>query len=124
MASFLIVDDAKIMRLNIKNILLKLGHTVVAQATNGYEAIEKYKTFKPDMVTMDITMPQNQGIVDGIVAVKQIKDYDANAKIIMITSHGEENNVIRAIKNGAANYILKPVDPNRLNDVINKVAKS
>jgi two-component system chemotaxis response regulator CheY len=97
MANVLIVDDAKIMRLNLKIILEKLGHQVVSEAQNGFEAIEKYKVTKPDFVTMDVTMPSINGINDGIDAVGEIIKYDKDAKIIMVTSHGEQDKVIKAI---------------------------
>ncbi|MCK5111519.1 MAG: response regulator [Arcobacteraceae bacterium] len=122
MANILVVDDAKIMRANIKSMLTHLGHTVAGEAENGYEAIEQYKLFKPDLVTMDITMPNYEGIADGIEAVKHIIEFDSNAKIIMITSHGEQDKVIRAIQNGASNYILKPLQIDKLEEIINKLS--
>ena len=121
MAKILIVDDAKIMRANLKNMLVHLEHNVIGEAENGYQAIEKYKLFKPDIVTMDITMPSTNGIENGIDAVKHIIDFDENAKIIMITSHGEQDKVIKAIQNGASNYILKPLKIEKLEEIINKL---
>ena len=121
MANVLIVDDANIMRLNIKNMLIKLGHTVIGEASSGFEAIEQYKVLKPDIVTMDITMPQDQGVKDGIESVKRIIEYDSHAKIIMITSHGEQDKVIRAVQEGASNYLLKPVKIEKLEQVIKSV---
>ncbi len=121
MANILVVDDAKIMRANIKKMLEHLGHTVTGEAGNGFEAIEQYKRFKPDFVTMDITMPNFEGIADGIEAVKHIIAFDSNAKIIMITSHGEQDKVIKAIQNGASNYILKPLQIDKLEEIINKL---
>lgn len=121
MATALVVDDAKIMRLNIKNMLESLGHQVIGEAENGFEAIEKYKVLKPDFVTMDITMPIAHGIKDGIEAVSRIVDFDVNAKVIIISSHGEQDKVIEAIKNGATNYLLKPVKIEKLKDIILKV---
>ncbi len=122
MANILIVDDAKIMRANIKKMLNHLEHTVIGEAANGYEAIEQYKLLKPDLVTMDITMPNYEGVEDGIEAVKQITSFDSSAKIIMITSHGEQDKVIKAIQNGASNYVLKPLQIDKLKDVINKLS--
>lgn len=121
MAKILIVDDAKIMRIQIKKILEGLGHTVVGEAASGYEAIDKYKLLKPDLVTMDITMPAIQGIADGIEAVSEIIAIDKTAKIIMITSHGEQDKVIKAIQNGASNYMLKPLQQDKLKDIIDKL---
>ena len=121
MANVLIVDDAKIMRLNLKIMLEKLGHQVISEAQNGFEAIDKYKVTKPDFVTMDVTMPSINGINDGIDAVGEIIKYDKDAKIIMVTSHGEQDKVIKAIQNGASNYVLKPIKQDKLEEIINKL---
>jgi two-component system chemotaxis response regulator CheY len=121
MAKVLIVDDAKIMRISIRKIIEKLGHIVVGEASSGYTGIQQYKLLKPDFVTMDITMPAEQGIEDGIEAVKQIIEFDKMAKIIMITSHGEQEKVIKAIQNGASNYMLKPLQAEKLKEIINKL---
>ncbi len=121
MANVLIVDDAKIMRMNIKNVLEKLGHTVVGEADSGYKGIEEYKKCMPDFVTMDITMPEINGIKDGIDAVTKIKEYNKGAQVIMVTSHGEEKKVRQAIKAGAKNYILKPINAPSLEKVIKKL---
>jgi two-component system chemotaxis response regulator CheY len=121
MAKILIVDDAKIMRMSIKNMLTDLGHKVIGEADSGYRAIQEYKNLKPDIVTMDITMPQENDIADGIEAVKQIMAFDKNAKIVMITSHGEQEKVIKAIQSGASNYLLKPLNIDRLKEVIDKL---
>jgi two-component system chemotaxis response regulator CheY len=121
MAKILVVDDAKIMRANIKKMLEELGHTITGEAEDGLKAIEQYKVFKPDIVTMDITMPPNGEINDGIDAVKGILAYDPGAVIMMITSHGEQDKVIKAIKAGAKNYILKPLKIDKLDEVINKL---
>jgi two-component system chemotaxis response regulator CheY len=120
MATVLIVDDAKVMRINIRKMLEELGHEVVAEAETGYRGIEKYKEELPDIVTMDITMPAEQGIADGIEAAKGIIDFHPAAKIIMVTSHGEQDKVIRAIQQGASNYLLKPIQIEKLEEVINK----
>jgi len=121
MAKVLIVDDAKIMRITIRKIIEGLGHTVIAEASSGYEGVEQYKLLKPDFVTMDITMPAEQGIADGIEAVREIMKIDKSAKIIMITSHGEQNKVIQAIQSGASNYMLKPLQSEKLAEIISKL---
>ena len=121
MAKVLVVDDAKIMRTNIKGMLINLGHTIVGEAENGYEGISKYKVLQPDIVMMDITMPIYNEIKDGIDAVKHIINYDQNAKVIMVTSHGEQDKVIRAIQNGASNYLLKPLKLDKLEETIDKL---
>ena len=121
MANVLVVDDAKIIRMKLKALFEELGHTVVGDAANGYEGIEMYKKTKPDLVTMDITMPGEQGIADGIEAVKHIVEFDSNAKVIMVTSHGEQDKVIKAIQSGASNYILKPITKDKLTEVLKKM---
>jgi len=121
MASFLIVDDIAIMRFTIKKHLLSLGHKVVAEAANGYEAIKYYKLYKPDIVTMDITMPGENNIKNGIEALVEIKKIDTDAKVIMITSHGEEKLVIEAITKGAKGYILKPITEEKIANVLKSV---
>jgi len=120
MAKVLVADDAKIMRMNIGNMLKKLGHEVIAEAPNGYMSIQMYKKHIPDLVTMDITMPAENGIENGIDAVKAIKEEFPNAKIIMVTSHGEQDKVIKAIQSGASNYLLKPIQIDKLQEIISK----
>ena len=121
MAKVLIVDDAAIMRINIKKMLEKMGHEVISEAENGFVAIDKYKLLHPDFVTMDITMPSVNDVHDGIDATTEIVKYDNQAKIIMVTSHGEQDKVIRAIQNGASNYILKPIKYEKLEEAVNKL---
>ena len=123
MAKVLIVDDAKIMRMNISKMLKELNHTIVAEAASGYEAIEAYKKHEGeiDLVTMDITMPKDQGIEDGIAAVDHIIAFDPNAKIIMVTSHGEQQKVIKAVQKGASNYLLKPIQMDALKAALDKL---
>ncbi len=117
MASVLIVDDAAFMRMLLKRILTQAGHQVVGEASTGKEAIEKYKQLKPDLVTMDIVMPE----MDGITAVGEIMKIDPNAKIIMITAVGQEAKVMQALKNGAKGYIVKPFQAPKVLEEINRV---
>jgi len=120
MAKILIVDDSKIMRENIKNILVSLGHNIIGEAVDGFDAIEKYKALHPEIVTMDITMPLTNGIEDGIEALSDIIKYDQKAKVIMITSHGEQDKIIDAIQSGASNYIMKPLNLENTQEIILK----
>lgn len=113
----LIVDDSLIMRINLVRSLEGIGHNIVAEAIDGHSSITAYKEHKPDLVTMDITMPD----MDGITAVKKIKEFDNNANIIMVTSHGQEAMVMNALKSGAKGYILKPVSPEKLREAIGKI---
>ena len=117
MASILIVDDAAFMRMMIKNILLKNGYTVIAEAENGIKAIEKYKEVNPDLVIMDITMPE----MDGIQAVKQIKQLNDAAKIIMCSAMGQQAMVIESIQAGARDFIVKPFQAERVIEAVRKV---
>lgn len=122
MANVIVVDDAKVMRISIIKQLEKLGHTIVAEASNGYEAIEMYKEHNPDFVTMDISMPNVNGIANGIDALVKIKEFDSNATVIMVTSHGEEKLVIEAISKGSKGYILKPITQDKLSNILKKIS--
>lgn len=113
----LIVDDAAFMRMMIKDILTKNGYDVVGEAENGQKAIEKYKELKPELVIMDITMPE----VDGIQAVKEIKGFDAAAKIIMCSAMGQQAMVIESIQAGAKDFIVKPFQADRVVEAVKKV---
>ena len=113
----LIVDDSLIMRVNLVRSLENIGHTVVSEAADGQSSITAYKKYKPDVVTMDITMPD----MDGITAVQKIIEIDSSANIIMVTSHGQEAMVMNALKAGAKGYILKPVSPEKLKESIGKI---
>jgi two-component system, chemotaxis family, chemotaxis protein CheY len=103
----------------IKDILEKNNFEVVGEANNGIKAVELFKKEKPDVVTMDITMPD----MDGIEAVKAIKKIDANAKIIMCSAMGQQTMVMDAIKAGARDFIVKPFQPDRVLEAINKVLR-
>ncbi|MGI6435394.1 MAG: response regulator [Syntrophomonadaceae bacterium] len=112
----LVVDDAAFMRMMIKDILTKNGYSVVGEAENGIVALEKYKDLKPDLVTMDITMPE----MDGISAVREIKSYDSQARIIMCSAMGQQAMVIDAIQAGAIDFIVKPFQPERVLEAVGK----
>lgn len=117
MSKILIVDDAAFMRMMIKDILTKNGFEVVGEAENGAKAIEKYSELKPDLVVMDITMPE----VDGIQAVKEIRKFDASAKIVMCSAMGQQAMVIEAIQAGAKDFIVKPFQADRVIEAVKKV---
>lgn len=117
MAKVLIVDDAAFMRMMLKDILSKNGFEVCGEAPNGLKAVELYNAEKPDIVTMDITMPE----MDGIQAVKQIRSTDPGAKIIMCSAMGQQAMVMEAIKSGARDFIVKPFQPERVLEAIKKV---
>lgn len=114
----LVVDDAAFMRMMLKDILTKNGYEVVGEAANGNEAVEKYRELKPDVVTMDITMPEK----DGITAVREIMALDSNARIIMCSAMGQQAMVMEAIQAGAKDFIVKPFQQERVIQALQKVA--
>ena len=116
MTRVLIVDDAAFMRMMIKDILEKNGFEVIGEASNGIKAVEFYKKDKPDIVTMDITMPD----MDGIQAVKAIKEFDPSAKVIMCSAMGQQSMVMDAIRAGARDFIVKPFQSDRVLEAIKK----
>jgi two-component system chemotaxis response regulator CheY len=115
----MIVDDAIFMRMKLKDILEKNGYEVVAEAQNGADAIEKYKAERPDIVTMDITMPE----MDGIEALRGIKKIDGSARVIMCSAMGQQAMVMEAIQAGALDFIVKPFETDRVIDSIVKASK-
>ena len=114
----LVVDDAAFMRIKLKDILEKNNYEVVGEAENGIVAIEKYKELSPDIVTMDITMPE----MDGVEALKEIKAFDPNAKIRMCSAMGQQSTVMDAIRAGAVDFIVKPFDTERVIHALDKVS--
>lgn len=112
----LIVDDAAFMRMMIKDILTKNGYEVVAEAGNGQEAVELYNEHRPDLVTMDITMPE----MDGINSLKAIREIDPEAKVIMCSAIGQQAMVIDAIQAGAKDFIVKPFQAERVLEAVKK----
>jgi two-component system, chemotaxis family, chemotaxis protein CheY len=112
----LIVDDAAFMRMMIKDILSKNGFDVVGEANDGAQAVEKYQELSPDLVTMDITMPE----MDGITSLIEIKKIDPNAKVIMCSAMGQQAMVIDAIQAGAKDFIVKPFQADRVLEAIKK----
>lgn len=110
MATIMIVDDAIFLRHVLKAIIAESAHTVIAEASNGREAIHMYKIHKPDLITMDITMPD----MDGITAVKEIRLHHPQAKIIMCTAMGQHKMVLEAIAAGARDFIVKPFQSDRV----------
>ena len=113
----LVVDDAAFMRMMIKDILTKNGFEVVGEAADGVKAVALYQELQPDLVTMDITMPE----MDGITALKKIKAVNPSAKIIMCSAMGQQAMVIDAIQAGARDFIVKPFQADRVIEAINKV---
>ncbi|WP_373472009.1 response regulator [Carnobacterium alterfunditum] len=114
----MIVDDAAFMRMKLKDILEKNGYKVVAEAQNGVEAVEKYKVEKPNLVTMDITMPE----MDGVDALKEIKAFDPAARVVMCSAMGQQGMVMDAIRSGAVDFIVKPFDSDRVIKALDKAS--
>ena len=112
----MIVDDSMIMTQKLSVIVRDLGHQVVRVCKDGAEALKDYPLVKPDVVTMDITMPG----MDGIETLTQIKATNPQARVIMVTSHGQEAMVVKALEAGALGYVLKPVTKERLSAMIDR----
>ena len=115
--NILICDDAAFMRMMIKDILTKNGYGIAGEAENGVVAIDKYKETKPDLVLMDITMPE----MDGIQALKKIRENDPSALVIMCSAMGQQAMVIEAIQSGAKDFIVKPFQADRVLEAVKKV---
>ena len=117
MAKILIVDDSRTSRKILKGILENAGCEVIGEATNGQEGYERYVELKPDIVTMDITMP----VMDGIEALKKIKSEYPDAKVVMVTAAGQKTKMVEAVQNGANEFVSKPFEPDQLKAIIEKV---
>ena len=117
MLNILVVDDSLIIRKNIKKYITNLGHAIAGEAKNGSMAIEQCKELNPDLITMDITMPD----MDGIEAVKKIREFNSEVNIIMVTSHGQEEMVVSSLKAGAQGYLLKPINEEKLAQAIGNI---
>jgi two-component system, chemotaxis family, chemotaxis protein CheY len=113
----LICDDAVFMRTMISDILEESGYEIVGQAESGVQAIERYKSLRPDLVTMDIVMPD----MGGIDAVREITSFDANAKILMCSAMGQQALVVEAIQAGAKDFVVKPFQPSRVLEAVQRV---
>ena len=110
MAKIMLVDDAAFMRMMVKDALTKAGYTDLIEAQDGAEAVEKFNAENPDLVFMDITMPNK----DGLETLKEIKAAHPNANIVMCSAMGQQAMVIEAIKSGAKDFIVKPFKPDRI----------
>ncbi len=118
MSTILIVDDSITSRKVLKNILESDGHTIVGEAVNGEEGVNMYAEHKPDVVTLDITMP----VMDGIEALQKIMELNPDAKVVMVTAVGQKSKMVEAIKYGAADFVAKPFEPGHITEVIRHVA--
>ena len=116
MARVLIVDDAAFMRKMLGDVLAKGGHEVIGEGANGVEAITQFQSLRPDIMTLDITMPEK----DGLAALREILTIEPGAKIVMCSALGQESKVLEAIKSGAKDFVVKPFQPDRVLDAIGK----
>ena len=116
MARVLIVDDAAFMRKMLGDVLAKGGHEVIGEGANGTEAVAQYQALRPDIMTLDITMPEK----DGLAALREILTLEPSAKIVMCSALGQESKVLEAIKSGAKDFVVKPFQPDRVLDAIGK----
>ena len=116
MARVLVVDDAAFMRKMVTDALTKGGHEVVGEGANGAEAVERYQELKPELTTLDITMPEK----DGLEALKEIVALDPSAKVIMCSALGQESKVLEAVKSGAKDFVVKPFQADRILDAAAK----
>ena len=117
MARVLIVDDSEVFRYKIRMLLEEEGHTIVGEASNGAEGFESYKELRPDVTTMDVTMP----IMDGIEALKQIMQFDPSAKVIMVAASAQENKISEAFILGAFDFLPKPFDMERVSEIVARI---
>ena len=117
MATVLLVDDSRTSRKMLRGVLESAGYEIIGEAANGEEGYLKYKELKPDVVTMDITMPT----MDGIESLTLIKHTDENAKVIMITAAGQKEKMVEALKRGAEEFITKPFDEAEVLNTLKKV---
>jgi two-component system chemotaxis response regulator CheY len=120
MATAMIVDDAAFMRMALKKILVRLGIEVIAEAENGVSAIQKFKELKPDIITMDITMPE----MTGIEALREIHKISSEVRVVMVTAMGQESFVREAVLNGAKDFIVKPFKEETVKATLESVLKS
>ena len=116
MARILVVDDAAFMRKMVSDALTKGGHQVVGEAGNGVEAVAQYQALKPEVTTLDITMPEK----DGLAALKEIVAFDPAARVVMCSALGQESKVLESIKAGAKDFVVKPFQPDRVIEAVGK----
>ena len=116
MARVLVVDDAAFMRKMVSDALSKAGHEVIGEACNGAEAVESFRALKPELTTLDITMPEK----DGLTALREIIEIDPNARVIMCSALGQESKVLESIKLGARDFVVKPFQAERVLEAVGK----
>jgi len=113
--TILVVDDAAFMRMMIRDILAKEGY-VIQEAVNGRDAVEKYDEIRPDLVTLDITMPE----MDGLGALKLIRERDPKARVLMVSAMGQQKMIVEALEEGAIDFLVKPFQPAKVLETVKK----
>jgi two-component system chemotaxis response regulator CheY len=116
MARVLVVDDAVFMRKMVGDALAKNGHEVIGEAANGVEAVQRFQELQPEVTTLDITMPEK----DGVAALREIISIDPAARVVMCSALGQESKVLEAIRSGAKDFVVKPFQPDRIQQAIEK----
>lgn len=116
MSKIMVVDDAQFMRKRVAKLLIECGHEVI-EAADGEAAVHAYRLTQPDAVLMDITMPRK----DGLTALAEIRRFDAEAKVIMLTALGQQAMILQAMQAGAKDFLVKPYDPERMIKILRKV---
>lgn len=115
----LVVDDAAFMRMMIRDILTKEGYTI-HEAVNGRDAVEKYDELRPDLVTMDITMPE----MSGLAALKTIREHNSRARVLMVSAMGQQKMIVEALEAGAMDFLVKPFQPTKVVETVKKCLQS
>jgi len=113
----LITDDTAFMRLLLQKILTENGYEVVGEADNGKESVRLFEKYRPDLVTMDITMP----ILNGVEALKRIRELDPNAQVLMVSAMGQKNMVMQALREGARGFLVKPFEKDKVLQAVAEV---
>jgi len=120
MLKVLVVDDSIMMRNNVKTYVQNAGHTVIGEAESGLLSLDICRETKPDLITMDITMPD----MDGLEAIEKIREFNKEVTILVVTSHGQEEVIMRSLKVGAQGYILKPITQENFDEALNSIYKN
>lgn len=120
MAKILIVDDSRTSRRILRDLIEKSGNTVAGEAVNGREGVDMYMRLRPDVVTLDITMP----VMDGVTALSEILEYDSDARVVMVSAVGQRNKIVDCIRIGARDYIIKPFEVSKVQEILIKIAAS
>lgn len=118
-STILVVDDAAFMRMMIRDILSKEGY-VIQEAVNGRDAVDKYTEVKPDLVTLDITMPE----MNGLDALRAIKAHDKDARVLMVSAMGQQKMIVEALEAGAMDFLVKPFQPTKVLETVKKCLQS